>query len=466
MNTKSGICCCIRWADGGSRVHAVELPNGRRIELLSKEGVDEFVDAIGTDFISTNLTTTDDQELTLAYTLMIIVNRRASPEKFVAAFPESELRTFIEHTRNTLETLSTDRNWLRSGTVSECHVRLLQNVACLSRHSSFFKLFHANEGMEAVAKFYASRKMNDTPNHKVAQPILLLVDQALLGLTEEGASGVDLEKAFRTIEKTGLLGQYIRCVPVDPEFSANTVSLLQTRLQLVKKKLKSGTRTGDILDAVIAGKDAPINEEAKSSLVRLQSLARLSNNDVNHDSQSTVDQKSCGHCDKIEKPQGTKLMKCQRCKLAYYCNRECQVANWKSHKKMCKAISSNIESRSTAKITDSTINAFLKSNYFDIAKKIYKKTQEYSVPKKELLMEIDFYEDAPALRNQFKIWLTSTFLEGSSVADAPDWFRIHVDNKEIKGYVRENYERLTSNDLLIVCRAGNGNVRVGSTLQR
>jgi hypothetical protein len=78
---------------------------------------------------------------------------------------------------------------------------------------------------------------------------------------------------FGTIEKTGLLGQFIRCVPVDPDFSANIVTGLQTCLQLVKKKLKSGTRAGDILDAVTAGKDGPISEKAKSGLARLQSLA-------------------------------------------------------------------------------------------------------------------------------------------------------------------------------------------------
>jgi hypothetical protein len=34
-------------------------------------------------------------------------------------------------------------------------------------------------------------------------------------------------------------------------------------------------------------------------------------------------------------------------------------------------------------------------------KKSTKETQEYTVPKKELLLEIDFYGDAPALRNEF-----------------------------------------------------------------
>jgi Flp pilus assembly protein TadB len=40
------------------------------------------------------------------------------------------------------------------------------------------------------------------------------------------------------------------------------MQILPTCLKLVKKKLKSGTPTGDILDIVVAGKDGPINGKA------------------------------------------------------------------------------------------------------------------------------------------------------------------------------------------------------------
>jgi fructose-1,6-bisphosphatase len=92
-------------------------------------------------------------------------------------------------------------------------------------------------------------------------------------------------------------------------------------LHLVKKKLKSGTITGDILDAVIAGRDGPINEEAKSALFMLQSLARLSNNRDNCDYEFAI-LNICRHCEKAETQMdgGTKLMKCQRCKSTYYCS--------------------------------------------------------------------------------------------------------------------------------------------------
>jgi hypothetical protein len=141
------------------------------------------------------------------------------------------------------------------------------------------------------------------------------------------------KKRLASLRKDGSsLGQSIRCIPVDPTFLVSAImQRLQTCLKLVKRKLKSGTPTGDILDGVIAGKDGPINAKAKSCLIKLQSMARLANN--NYDSKCRVTN-SCRHCDTMEtQMDGVKLMQCRRCKMAYYCNKECQVADWKDHKK-------------------------------------------------------------------------------------------------------------------------------------
>jgi hypothetical protein len=70
-------------------------------------------------------------------------------------------------------------------------------------------------------------------------------------------------------------------------------------------------------------------------------------------------------------------------------------------------------------------------------------------------VEIDFYGDAPTLRNEFKVWLTSGFVEGSSIAEAPERFRTQTVKRTLVRYLRDEYERVTSDHLLFVCRASN-----------
>ncbi len=64
------------------------------------------------------------------------------------------------------------------------------------------------------------------------------------------------------------------------------------------------------------------------------------------------------------------------------------------------------------------------------------------------------------LRNKVKVWLSSDFLEGSSVVDAPEWFRTDADRKTLARHLKVKYERVTSDHLLAVCRAGNGIVSI------
>jgi hypothetical protein len=154
------------------------------------------------------------------------------------------------------------------------------------------------------------------------------------------------------------------------------------------------------------------------------------------------------------------LMKCQRCKIAYYCNRECQAADWKDHKAMCNRLGSASEvCRSVRKTSQTFTSAFLKSNYFNIVKEVYKKTQEYNVPKKELILEIDFYRDAPALRNEFKVWLTSDFLEESTRVGMHNRSQSHAESEAM---MEACYQVERSNDLVFACKASNGTLSIAS----
>ena len=43
-------------------------------------------------------------------------------------------------------------------------------------------------------------------------------------------------------------------------------------------------------------------------------------------------------CDQIEEEAIT-FLTCSRCKIGMYCSRECQIADWKMHSKLCKTVS-------------------------------------------------------------------------------------------------------------------------------
>jgi len=86
----------------------------------------------------------------------------------------------------------------------------------------------------------------------------------------------------------------------------------------------------------------------------LKSLAEVQNGfdgiSIKSGVESSKVKRCCVKCGISEGTKG-KLMQCSRCKLAYYCSKDCQKADWKSHKEFCKTVSKQEEK---AKSTTST----------------------------------------------------------------------------------------------------------------
>ena len=47
---------------------------------------------------------------------------------------------------------------------------------------------------------------------------------------------------------------------------------------------------------------------------------------------------SCNYCEKISNDCNIKLHTCSKCKVCYYCSKDCQQKVWKTHKELCNAI--------------------------------------------------------------------------------------------------------------------------------
>ncbi|EME38072.1 hypothetical protein DOTSEDRAFT_39614 [Dothistroma septosporum NZE10] len=44
----------------------------------------------------------------------------------------------------------------------------------------------------------------------------------------------------------------------------------------------------------------------------------------------------CGGCGMAEKENGSGLIRCSKCRIAFYCGKKCQKGEWEGHKKECK----------------------------------------------------------------------------------------------------------------------------------
>ena len=71
--------------------------------------------------------------------------------------------------------------------------------------------------------------------------------------------------------------------------------------------------------------------------------------------------KACGECNEVH----DHMKKCDSCKCIYYCSRECQVKDWKQHKKFCGMIDSS-NARKLAKF----LKSFIKTELFSKLKEL------------------------------------------------------------------------------------------------
>lgn len=112
----------------------------------------------------------------------------------------------------------------------------------------------------------------------------------------------------------------------------------------------------------------------------------------------------CRYCNKTDTSQEFQknIKSCIRCKSAYYCSKEYQTADWKTHKKNCRPAT-----KAMNKAFDATQNAplnFAKANYPATMERIVEVSDETGLNKSELLLELDFNSNddkgiAPALQD-------------------------------------------------------------------
>lgn len=107
--------------------------------------------------------------------------------------------------------------------------------------------------------------------------------------------------------------------------------------RFVRKQLKKGTPTGDILRLVAQDgylSSSSFNSHKKTVMVRLTNLVKTSDM-ANTSSMLSNEVFPCRVCSTTPFQLGRQLTACANCKAVSYCSRECQRADWKSHKREC-----------------------------------------------------------------------------------------------------------------------------------
>ncbi|GFH55178.1 hypothetical protein CTEN210_11654 [Chaetoceros tenuissimus] len=131
---------------------------------------------------------------------------------------------------------------------------------------------------------------------------------------------------------------------------------------------------------------------------------------------------TCTHCCKVNLDK--ELLVCAKCKYAGYCSKECQVSDWKNHKKICDLLR-----KTKYKNIDEIMKNFLREHQELIAEKVKAASVKTGLESIDLAVDLDFKgvpgEVAPALRSppEFEVLPTNIFWNREEdKAPANHWF--------------------------------------------
>lgn len=333
----------------------------------------------------------------------------ASPQVF-ALIDKAEIESWFDHVNAQLETLHNNALWKQSGKLERHLIKLIATNINLLKHEMVLQVAFEKSFFKNLAQFIASREPPLLPCDEIANLVSFIVEFACNTYIMIHEKDVDpqnyVEKIWKKIDSSGLLVQFIRCatVPRIDGISQNTsdkgdeinwiVGTLLECMRFVKKKFKLGQPCGDTLQRILEGKDGyqPMDAKIRSLFQNLANLAQIVQNSGGK-ADRDID-RICRYCQKSDHSIDFQksLMQCSRCKFAYYCSRECQVKDWKNHKKICVKSDDRLDEKSMD-VLRSCLITYVKTNYTQIMAAIIDQMDATGLPKEELVLVADFTPD-------------------------------------------------------------------------
>ena len=461
------------------------LSDGRTVNLLTQSGADAFLQQSNFRYFSTtteNLTKlykkkrnesnqNIKQQVKFWFSTIRVVLGEAS-EDVVDRIEQKEMESWIKFATMLLLDRSEDPKWVRNGTHQNYDDNLLHAIQSGSGHVNFFPIALSSGLFNALAQLSKARKAPDhMPDDETAETVCSIFANACRSCSicirnYNNNSGDDMaagkmtdEQVMKTMEGTGLLEQWIRCSTVPSTVEVwNKNAIYEAYLDLlncptlIRKKFVCGQPCGDMVRAILNGTDGHKTYKDETVLKHLKTIQRISDEiervmaSGKEREHPTDDENSAGaaartHICRFCSKQTTGKMRCSRCLTTYYCNRDCQTQDWKSHKKTCEPRTKEI--KAVQKTGNALIMAFLQKNAGRVVEGFEKKMKETGLGLQDLVLELNFLSyksEAPALRDpaEFEIAITKRIYDRTGI---PSWL---IENSD-PGALEENIKSQVQN---------------------
>lgn len=273
------------------------LPDGRNVDLMTTQGADAFIGkGKATPYLASNVDEANKIRKRLAQSNISSQERRALQESLVriylllgyvadnaseavfAGVGDKQLDSFISHACSIFSDRSTAKTWTKTGVLHKHDQELLESLIPSMKQLAFVERVLESNLLETLARLCAAREKTEMPCPDVTESILSIVNNFRVTLY---LKDWEKEKIFKLVESTGMLAQVLRCITqpsTDPGALDGHLKMMDELMEcqaLVRKKLKPGQSTGDVLEEVLSGKSGFKGRRDPSVVMRLRNLQKM-----------------------------------------------------------------------------------------------------------------------------------------------------------------------------------------------
>lgn len=325
------------------------LPDLSRVDIRTEHGANAYLQQfsqLGGDCLSNDaeeisklcskrqLNIMDQSKLVSKNMFVGFIAQAASYDVFRKHVTRNTIMAWLNLLTEQIKKFTTNRDWINTGKLPYHDTILFDTCTGILRHAVPTVLAFEGEFFAAVADFVKARKGKGQalPCEDVGYTFTAIVANSYLTSTRNFDNPWTTEKVLKKLEATGILEQFLRCVTVPETYESLGPPLhtfldeFQHCIPFVSKKLKPGQPCGDVINAILEGRDGS-KVKHPAVLNKLRTMMRLASS-VDPEHKFGDLNKICRNCGKLDGSDA--LMRCARCQGAWYCSKEVSHMNKKN----------------------------------------------------------------------------------------------------------------------------------------